>query len=164
MKTEVKRTLSTNETNAIPNGTKLKITGNLYEVCCNGDKGERQTESKTGPMIYIKEEKYNRQTESSNLPKNGCSRVPLWQPACSSFSVSLGFYFTSNKRRSRKPKSLLEPGPPLSPPQLRKFSDSSDYPPSISSKGIRCEIESLTLYKLGDIQAATENPRFVQIL
>lgn len=42
MKTEAKRTLPTNETNAIPNGTKSEITGNLYAVCCNGDKGGRE--------------------------------------------------------------------------------------------------------------------------
>ncbi|GKV33331.1 hypothetical protein SLEP1_g41854 [Rubroshorea leprosula] len=68
-----------------------------------------------------------------------------------------GFLFYFNKRRSRKPKPLLEPRPPLPTPQLRKFSDSSDFPPSISSQGIRHEIESLTLYKFGDIQAATGN-------
>ncbi|GLT35324.1 hypothetical protein SLA2020_097900 [Shorea laevis] len=68
-----------------------------------------------------------------------------------------GFLFYFKKRRSRKPKPLLEPRPPLPPPPLRKFSDSSDFPPSISSQGIRHEIESLTLYKFGDIQAATGN-------
>ncbi|GLU00147.1 hypothetical protein SLE2022_175380 [Rubroshorea leprosula] len=66
-----------------------------------------------------------------------------------------GFLFCFNRRRSRKPKPLLEPGPPQLP--LPKFSDSSDYPLSISSQGIRHEIESLTLYKFEDIQAATGN-------
>ncbi|GLT35321.1 hypothetical protein SLA2020_097870 [Shorea laevis] len=69
----------------------------------------------------------------------------------------LGFLFCFNRRRSRKPKPLLEPVPPQPPPPLPKFSGSSDYPLSISSQGIRHEIESLTLYKFEDIQAATGN-------